>query len=385
MKQTSPVKRVRTLPGPTRLVLFVLAGGRCEFNGCNQYLLEHELTTQRCIVAEAAHIVAFNEGGARGKTLPRPEDIHDVSNLMLLCHDCHKLIDDHPEIYTVSVLEEYKKAHEERIRHVTGLGPDLKTTIMQLKANIRDQSVAIPAAHVTDAVAPRYPRDTRGFVIDLTGLPDLSNSAYLETATSAIKIQLEKFYLPGMDVESTRHISLFALAPIPLLIYLGSRLSNKIPVDLYQLHRDTHNWTWKTTGEPVDYELKSLRSGTEKSKVALLLSLSGQIQDETLPSDIDDTFSVYELTLKGQVPHPNFLQTKQDLINFRAAYQLVLRTILARHGNLAAIHLFPAVPAPVAVACGYELLPKVDPSLWVYDNDKAHGGFTLALRINDHD
>ncbi len=171
MKQTSSVRRVRAIPWPTKLVLFVLAGGRCEFNGCNRYLLEHELTTQKCIVAEAAHLVAFSEKGARGDTQPRPADIHDVSNLMLLCHDCHKLIDDQPERYTVAILRNYKSVHEERIRLVTGLGPDQKTTIVQLKANIRDQTVAIPAAQIIEAVSPRYPRDTKGFVIDLTGMP----------------------------------------------------------------------------------------------------------------------------------------------------------------------------------------------------------------------
>ncbi len=198
-------------------------------------------------------------------------------------------------------------------------------------------------------------------------------------------MQMEKFYLPGMEVETTRHISLFALAPIPILAYLGSQLSNKIPVDLYQLHRDTHNWTWKSTGEPVKYEFKAIRAGTDRSKVALLLSLSGQIHAEHLPKEIDDTLYVYEITLKGQVPNPNFLQTRQDLVNFRNAYQMSLRTILAQHGNLAAIRLFPAVPAPVAISCGYELLPKVDPSLWVYDYDKAQEGFHLAIRINDHE
>jgi hypothetical protein len=35
----------------------------------------------------------------------------------------------------------------------------------------------------------------------------------------------------GENVHETRHISLFALAPIPLLVFLGSQLSSKVPVD----------------------------------------------------------------------------------------------------------------------------------------------------------
>ena len=55
-----------------------------------------------------AHVVAFKKGGPRGSG-PRPEDINDVGNLMLLCPPCHKLIDTHPEKYPVSVLEKYKE------------------------------------------------------------------------------------------------------------------------------------------------------------------------------------------------------------------------------------------------------------------------------------
>jgi len=40
------------------------------------------------------------------------------------------------------------------------------------------------------------------------------------------------------------------------------------------------------------------------------------------------------------------------------------------------------VPAPIAVLCGRELLPKVDPSVTVYDHEKDQGGFVQILTIN---
>ena len=382
MRTQSPIRRVRKIPDLTRLILFVRAGGRCEFNGHNQYLLEHPLTLSEINLAEAAHIVAFSENGPRGETQPRPEDIHDIENLMLLCHNCHKLIDDHPEHYSVATLKEYKRSHEVRIHHVTGLGPDLRTTIVQLKANIRDQTVAIPVAQVTEAVAPMYPSDAHGFVIDLTGIKG-SDEAYYLTATQTIKSKLDWIYSPGMDVERTRHISLFALAPIPVLVYLGSRLSNKVPIDLYQRHRDTQNWVWKSEGEPVAYEFRLVKEGTDKKSVALLLSLSGQIHLEHLPDLIDESFSVYEITLKDKEPNTDFLRLKQDLQSFEAIYRAALANIMANHGKLDFLHLFPAVPAPIAILCGYELLPKVYPTLIVYDYDKSEGGFNFSIRINE--
>src|SRR5260370_6274897 len=185
-----------------------------------------------------AHIVAFREDGPRGKSELRPAYINDVGNLMLLCPQCHKLIDDHPDQYTVPVVEKFKEAHEDRICHVTSLGPDHKTMVVQLKARIAGQAIAIPVAQATQAVAPRYPTDAKGYLIDLTSI-DAEGTAFTDAACQQIKRRIERLYDPGMDVAETRHISLFALAPIPLLVFLGSQLTNKLPVDLFLPHRDT--------------------------------------------------------------------------------------------------------------------------------------------------
>jgi hypothetical protein len=300
---------------------------------------------------------------------------------MSLCPQCHKLVDDHPEQYTVATLEKYKGRHEQRIYHVTGLGPDLKTTVVQLKARVAGQSVAIPISQITEAVAPRYPTDARGHVIDLTDI-DSDGASFIETATHVIRQRIDRLYESGMDVEETRHISLFALAPIPLLVFLGRQLSNKVPVDLYQRHRDAEDWVWRSTGTPVEYKFERVRVGSDRTKVALLLSLSGKIYLDSLPRAFHDSFTTYELALANMEPSPLFLRLREDLINFKEAYQVALRTILRDHGNIEVIHLFPAVPAPVAVLVGRELLPKVDPKLLVYDYDKRTGGFALTVEVN---
>lgn len=46
-----PVRQIRAVPPLVRLLLFVEAGGRCEFDGCNKYLLEHHVTLTTGIAA----------------------------------------------------------------------------------------------------------------------------------------------------------------------------------------------------------------------------------------------------------------------------------------------------------------------------------------------
>jgi hypothetical protein len=252
---------------------------------------------------------------------------------------------------------------------------------MILKARIGEQAVDMSPGEIQEAIAPRYP-DPEPLVIDLTAIPDGDDPAFWENAKRAVSQQCERLYVARMDGPPPRHISLFALAPIPLLVYLGSQLSSKIPVNLYQRHRDTENWTWKTTGDPVSYTVKVLRIGSERSKVALLLSLSGAIPTDKLPPEIDSRFSVYEVTLAGAVPNPGFLRLRQDLLAFQRIYQQVLATIIKEHGLVDDVHLFPAVPGPVAILCGREPLPKAHPALVVYDYNKKKGGFSPTIRIN---
>ena len=376
-------KTSRDIGHPIKLLLYVHAGGRCEFQGCNKYLVKHPLTHDAGNYAQMAHIVAFKERGSRGSEGERPADINSLENLMLLCGECHHLVDVvKPLEYPKEKLISYKRKHEERIFFQTDAKEDYLTAVVQLKSLINGQMVDIPAANVRSAVSPRYVIDPKGYIIDLTKIDD-SDDSYYQTARATIKARVKRLYDPEMDVEKTKHISLFALAPIPLLIYLGNQLSNKVAVDAYQRHRDTEDWLLKTSGAPVGHKFHLIRQGFDNSKVALLLSLSGCVHVEKLPSEVDESFYIYEITLAKGDPTPTYLRLKEDLDNFREVYQNALRSIEKDHRALSAIHLFPAVPAPIAVYCGRELLPKVDPALLVYDNDKKRGGFRFIFEVNN--
>jgi hypothetical protein len=374
----SPVVAVRQIKDLVRLQLFVRAGGRCEFDGCNEYLLENALTLTRGNFAQMAHIVAFSEDGPRGRSGPRPSDMNDVDNLMLLCPRDHKEIDDNPGDYTRATLEGHKAKHEERIRHVTGLGPSRKTAVLLFKALIGGQTVTIPFDQVAEATSPRYPTDRNPMTIDLTAIPD-AGAAFYETACATIKARVAA--LLGPEGEGTRagHLSVFALGPIPLLVCLGRALSSKVPSDMYQRHRDTENWTWKSGGRTLRYRTRRLRAGS-RGRVALVVSISGTVTPSDLPADARGA-TVYELGVASAAPSPTLLRKRGDLEAFRLALADAVSEIQKRHGILESIDLFPAVPAPVAVLIGRELLPKVHPKLRVFDYDKAGGGFTFALDV----
>lgn len=365
----------RSIPIMTRLQLFVRSGGRCEFDGHNKFLLRHSLTRMDGNFAQMAHIVAFRPAGPRGRKTRPSGSAHAHENLMLLCHECHRLIDTHPDRYTTRTLRLFKRQHEQRIHQLTGTAPDRQTTVVVLKAMIGTHAVEISPSEIQDAIAPRYP-DADPFIIDLTGIPDTADEAFWKTATRTIDVNCDRLYATRFDGSTPRHLSVFALAPISLLVHLGSRLSSKIPLDLYQRHRGSEDWKWKTSGDSVKYVFEKVRDGTDKHKVALAVSLSGTVPLEAITPHVGSDCTIYTITLDGVTPNPGFLRQRTDLIGFEQVYRELLAVILRDHGVVDQLHVFPAVPAPIAIILGREPLQKVHPALIIYDYSKSKGGFT---------
>lgn len=167
---------------------------------------------------------------------------------------------------------------------------------------------------------------------------------------------------------------------MPLLMHLGYALGNKIPCEVFQRHRGSDRWKWKETGRPAVYETRLVKAG-KSDQVAVILSLSAALEVEKLPAEIAQTATVYELTLANQTPDPTFLNTRADLSQFGIAYQGLLGLIQKEHGTLQQLDVFPAVPAPIAVLCGRELLPKVHPPLRIYDRSGGQWAYQLTVQL----
>lgn len=383
----SPVEAVprSKLERSTERLLVARTAGRCQFRGCNEFLYEHPLTGETGNFGENAHIVAFRKGGPRGTAADRPQDIDNVGNLMLLCRRDHRLIDANKTRYTVEELRTHKREHEARIKRVTSFGPSMQTTVLLLTAKIGDFKPAIGRAELAAAVMPRYPADWI-CDIDLTGLGGETPGAMYEVACRRIDQEIDKLHGTGGDLERTRHLSIFGLAPIPLLMKLGYAVGNKVATDFFQCHRDkSERWSWYEGEEIAQFRVEVLQRGSVPGHVALVLALSGPVAKSSLPARFDDTFTIYEIAPSNRLQTTSVLRQREDLEAFRGVYRALLARLRGEHAVLRELHVLPAVPAPAAVACGFDLLPKVDPVLVIYDNVKQEGGFIERLKVNGHE
>jgi hypothetical protein len=356
----------------------VRAGGRCEFDNCNEYLLEHKPTGTPVNVGDKSHIWAFRKTGPRGRSKGRPTEIHELANLMLLCKSCHHTVDKFPERYTVDVLRKFKNDHEQRIFDLTGLAKDRDTVPLVLKGLIDNRAMEISDDEMQRAVAPNYLRLREKIDIDLLQLPDSADSHYWASAKAAVDRGLNQLALLQPRGKKPTHVSVFALAAIPLLAYLGSKISDKIRVDLYQRHRNPESWNWRDGVGEAHFKTRKLKDGG--GQIALAINVSG-----TIPSDAIDAASgdctLYELALTGQQPSPLVLNARDDLARFVSAYIAALEIIRTAHPGLQLLQVFPAVPAPIAITLGRHILPKVGPKLLIFDHDRRSGTFIPTITI----
>ena len=371
-----------TIPEDVRLKLWVLSGGRCEFPGCNKQVWRDGLTLKDDNFAHMAHIVAARKGGPRGNAVLSPKLATDFANLMLVCLNHSKLVDGkHKKDYSITFLRDYKKRHETRIKMQTAVAPDMSTTVVRFIANVRERKMEISTSQAYEAISPRFPSDENGIVLDYTNRPGSGRKSHWKVFATDIAAHLKQALAPGNNNRRIDHFSVFAAAPIPLLVHLGTCIGGATPVDIFQKQRDTDDWKWKKEPKRESFKYIVKRSGTNKpgKKVALVLSLSGRISRDEVAKVLPGS-PRYEITI-GQ-PSRDYLRHRSQLKEFARVYRQLLTEIRARHGSKCEVCLFPAVPVSVAVTCGKELLPKADPCLHVYDLDNDRGGFVPTLTIN---
>jgi hypothetical protein len=380
-----------SIPDLERLKLWVRSGGRCAI--CNTYLLEDDFTGQVFNFGEMAHNVGRKQSSLSPRGLdPLPlTDRNKAENLLLLCEKHHKLIDHKikQSEYSVDDLLKIKHAHEDRIKYLTSMGPDQQTTILRVVGDIRGRAVELSREHVRKTVsanASRYPYfalafQGQDFEIDLRGLPDEGTPLYWQVGEARLREALLHRLAEGVQRGEIRHLSLFAIARIPLLISLGYMLDDKIPVDLYGKHRDgEESWFWSEQEPVVEFEHHQVQTGTDGTKVGILLNLSGTIHVNELPDHIGPEYFIFVIAPVGVTPNRNILRARGSLDNFSSSYHSLLSELERGHKAAREVHLFAAVPVTAAVVCGRGLMRDAQPAVIVYD--RTDHGYEIALEVN---
>lgn len=365
----------------TRQILWARAAGRCQYRGCNCDLIGDLIAGKDdAQFGLVAHIVADAPNGPRGDLVRSRHLADNIHNLMLLCHTHHKLIDvddvaKHPE----DVLLAMKAEHEVRISMVVGMQPDRASHVLIYAANVGGHAAPVNYSEAASAMLPdRHPAESRAIEIQLIGSAfHDGDQKFWDNEVENLRRHFVTKVKGRLDDRSISHLSVFALAPQPLLIELGRLLGDITDVDVRQLHREPKGWRWAEDGSPLQFQVR--RPTSPQGRPALVIGISATVTDERIIAALGPEVSIWSISVEE--PHNDAMRRRSDLQAFRHTLRSLLNDIKATHGEAAEIAIFPAVPVSVAVEIGRVWMPKADLPMVIYDQNRATGGFARALSI----
>lgn len=370
---------VSYIPETVKIRLWGKAGGRCQYDGCNASLGIDTITQAEFNSAYIAHIVADKPTGPRGHEVLSEQLKADLSNLMLLCDVHHRKIDIADVAgHTAELLQAMKERHEQRIELVTALGPDRQSHVVLYGANIGAHNAPLSLKKAAAAMLPeRYPAEPHPVVLGMvnSAMQD-RDASYWVTESEQLKRVVSLQVKPRLAQGGIEHLSIFALAPQPLLMELGYLLSDIPVAEVYQLHREPPDWRWQP--DPPNFEYRLSEPLRFDGPPALVFSLSATISDERIEAALPGA-TIWKLSCPN--PNNDFLKGRGQARLFREQGRYLLDRIKSRHGEQTTLHVFPAMPVSLAVDWGRIIMPKADLKMKVYDQNSTLGGFAPALDL----
>jgi hypothetical protein len=372
---------VSYIPEKVKTRLWGRAAGRCQYEGCNAPLWLDPVTKQEFNTSYIAHIVPDEPDGPRGDPVRSKVLKADISNLMLLCDTHHRLIDkEDVAAHAEARLLAMKLAHERRIETVTAIGPSRQGHIVLYGANIGDHASPVSYQRAAEAMLPdRFPAETNPISLGMVNSSLRDKTAdFWRVESEHLRSMFTTFVTPRLNRCEISHLSVFALAPQPLLVLLGSLLCDLPAAEVYQLHREPPDWRWQPHPNGFDYQVPE--PPPSNAAPALVFALSATVTDERITRALGGPAAIWRVS----IPKPNndFLKSKTQAQQFRQLVRPLMDRIKARHGENTLLRVFPTMPVALAVDFGRILMPKADLPLRIYDQNHQSGGFAPALDIN---
>ena len=368
------------IPSQVKQQIWFAAHGRCEFRGCNKRLYTSGVTMEKCNISNYAHIIGDSPDGPRGNELSKTLS-KDPSNLILLCPECHDLIDSKSgeKKYTVEDLKSMKKEHEERIDFLTGICPNQKSLVVAYGPKLGQDNQLFQKDVLNNIILPeRYPLDLNPIEIHMKNTAlDESMQVYWQTEQLQIETLCRDKVIKTLESGACSHISLFPLGPQPLLIKLGTILNDRYNVQVYQKHREPDTWRWLENRSSNNIIVEEPADKTKEPM--LIIALSTQAIKARVLQRFGANASIWTITC--DIPGNDMMESQYQLEQFRMAARKVMNDI--KNSNLENIDLkiFMAAPASCAVELGRIRMPKAD-SKWVifdYSNKQEKDIETITI------
>ena len=356
------------------------SGGICAFPGCAEILYRDRNLLERANFGDIAHNVGSSPAGPRGDAERSHALSGDPENLLLLCRNHHKLVDDdNGTKYPEQVLMAWKKLHEANVLQAASLKASAQALPIIVRGPIGGQQVTVNPADVVRAMIENSSAPLQvPFPIEVDGDGDRDDRLdrwipHVHQAKSRLNV------VRSTGVLKTSPLAIFPLAEMPLLMYVGNLLGDKTPMEIYQYRRYANSWAFEDPSAPpigFTFSVPAEIRGT----LVLTLGITAPVTRERVAA----VFDGQEVTLIEIVPSETgiaVVKGPKTIESFRAAVRSCMDQIERVAPRSTEIHVFPAMPAPLAFAFGTCIMPKVSHPFVIYDARGPGGPFRKALQL----
>jgi len=387
MGEKIPKEVTRYISPTVSQLLWGRAAGRCQFSGHNIPLYKSSVTQESVNIAQKAHIYSFSEKGPRGwgPLITNKKEINNIDNLMLMCHDCHKLIDNDKdgEKYSAELLKQWKREHEERVHIVTGIIPSKKTNVVFFGSNIGKNKAAFNKDDAFYSIFPkRYPKIEHPICLSMKWKGEDKDEQFWKIEEENLIKEFNEQIKPVLEREENSHFSLFALADMPLLIKLGSLFVDIPDIDVYQFIRNPKGWIWQDFPKKFEF---IINEPPEKEKIPVLVfSISGKITKDRITPILGNDVSIWEITVPEKYLYNDCIRHPDQIKLFVQTVRKLLEKIKAISRINNPLHIFPAMSVSCSTELGRLRMPKADVPWIIYDQNNNSKKFIKTITIGDN-
>jgi hypothetical protein len=356
------------------------AGGHCEL--CSHDLTLDLMTLTPARLGEVAHIMPASPKGPRSdanQTAAVSEALtDDPANLMLLCATCHNTIDKTPEGYPIQDLKDAHFAFIEGVEFAANVKKyNVAAGVIILGQHFQTNNSIEPSELQAAMWRDQYRLLNRPVQILL---PEIDRHGRDERYYENVRTKFKETYQRELtqyrsEAGDQPVIGIVGLADMPSLMICGQEFGDRIRHEIYSNDRDTRlKWPDKTVAAP---DFTFTFSGAKDRVNALVLSISAEVPER----DVQAVLPGCEIAT-FRIPTPNYhaIQNASFIDKFGLQLQIALSQLEAASAE--PIHVFPAIPAAMAIKFGSLLSTNHRHKYAIYDRNSAGGGFSLHTYLN---
>lgn len=363
--------------------VWIRAAGHCEL--CSKDLTQDRITLTPAKLGQVAHILPASPDGPRstaGHTVDTAEALtNDPGNLMLLCASCHVEIDKTPQGYPAQDLTVQHEAFLAAVKFAVSSahsnpGTGLIVLGRHFQTKVRIEPSQLQAAMWRDCIRPLGDP----LVVELPEPDDEGrDDRYYRSVRSQLGKHIRRDLSPARSLLGDEPwVGVAAIADIPSLVILGHMLGDRRRRKIYSSDRATGLVWLDSSAVPRPFSFEFSGDGDQARPVALVMSISALIPNRDVNAVLPDA-NIARFTAGD--PAYSYVKNADFIGHFRDQLQRRLSELEAHSSQ--PIHVFPAIPAALAIEFGALLSTNHQHGYWIYDRDGPTDAFRRHVSL-DH-